>query len=220
MTTFLGMELSKEEELFLTSVIIDLVSEEREKIKDEEVFHRVLKMATCKNRADVLMRELRKKVKQGKDIKAMQETNENTTTAYWDGFMACADMVKEILQETQKYNYQFMQRDESGKYMPDMAKLKANASCKEEVDYLTEVENRWEEYRKKGYESLIGFHYNMCYVMRQACGHFEIFQTPADNDAEAIKWLKLMEEEAKKRKCTQCVCGGVNRILQQAKELC
>lgn len=206
MTTFLGIELSKEEELFLTSVIVKLVcDDEAKKITDDELFHRILEMATCSDRAEVLLRELRKKVKQGTGIKAMHglESREN---AYWDGFIACADMVKNILQDI-KYNYQFMQKNELGKYMPDMAKLKANASCKEEVDYLTEVENRWEEYRKKGHENLIGFNYNMCYVMKQACGHFEIFQTHADNEEEAMKWLGFAKEEAERRKCTRCVIG-------------
>lgn len=208
MTTFLGIELSKEEELFLTSVIVKLVcDDEPKKMTDEELFHRVLEMATCSDRAEVLLRELRKKVKQGRDVTAMHKGNENNITAYWAGFIACANMVKAML-SNKKYNYQFMQKDEKlGKYIPDMAKLKANASCKEEVDYLTEVENRWEEYRKKGHENLIGFNFNMCYVMRQACGHFEIFQTHAEDDADAIRWLGIVEEEATHRVCTRCVIG-------------
>ena len=49
--------------------------------------------------------------------------------------------------------------------------------------------------------------YNMIYLMKQACGHYEIYQTHVSNEKEALDWLDLMAEEAKHRKCTRCTCG-------------
>lgn len=104
-----------------------------------------------------------------------------------------------------KYNYQIMkEKSENGKYIPNMEELRSNASCKEEVEYLNSVEAYWKEYAETGYPELIGFTFNMCYVMRQACGHFEIFQTYVRNEEEALTWLRLMESEAATRKCTRC----------------
>ena len=111
-----------------------------------------------------------------------------------------------------KYNYQIMHtKNEYGHYIPDMQSLKNNASCQEEIKYIEDVEKTWEEYSRTGHERLIGFTYNMCYVMRQACGHFEIFQTHVSDESNAIEWLKIMEEDSKKRKCTKCICGDLNR---------
>ena len=108
-----------------------------------------------------------------------------------------------------KYNYQIMnEKNSKGNYIPNIEELKKNASCQEEIDYLNSVEKRWKKYEETGNEQYIGFAFNMCYVMRQACGHFEIFQTPVHSEEEAIKWLNLMQEEAKTRKCTRCICGN------------
>ena len=108
-----------------------------------------------------------------------------------------------------KYNYQIMNnKSENGKYIPNIEELKNNASCLEEIEYLNNVEANWKKYKKTGHIDFIGFAFNMCYVMRQACGHFEIFQTHVNSETEAMKWLKLMESEAKTRKCTRCICGN------------
>lgn len=64
-------------------------------------------------------------------------------------------------------------------------------------------------YIEKNAERLANFEfaYNMVYLMKQACGHYEIFQSLVNSESEAIKWLDLMAEEAKTRKCTRCICG-------------
>ena len=49
--------------------------------------------------------------------------------------------------------------------------------------------------------------YNMIYLMKQACGHYEIFQTHVNSEKEALEWLDLMAKEAETRKCTRCTCG-------------
>lgn len=108
-----------------------------------------------------------------------------------------------------KYNYQIMNdKSENGKYIPNIEELKNNASCQEEIEYLNNLEANWKEYKETGHVDFIGFAFNMCYVMRQACGHFEIFQTHVNSETEAMEWLKLMGSEAKTRKCTRCICGN------------
>lgn len=105
-----------------------------------------------------------------------------------------------------EYNYQIMkEKSENGNYIPNMEELKNNASCQEEIEYLNSVEAYWKEYAETGYPELIGFTFNMCYVMRQACGHFEIFQVNVQSEEEAINWLRLMENESATRKCTRCL---------------
>ena len=77
-----------------------------------------------------------------------------------------------------KYNYQIMNnKSENGKYIPNIEELKNNASCLEEIEYLNNVEANWKKYKKTGHVDFIGFAFNMCYVMRQACGHTSIFRT-------------------------------------------
>ena len=49
--------------------------------------------------------------------------------------------------------------------------------------------------------------YNMVYLMKQACGHYELFQTHVNSEKEALEWLELMAKEAENRKCTKCICG-------------
>lgn len=58
MSTFMGVQLSKEEELFLTSIIIEMA--EGEKISEEDILHNLLKKAESQNKLDVAKRELRK----------------------------------------------------------------------------------------------------------------------------------------------------------------
>ena len=52
-----------------------------------------------------------------------------------------------------------------------------------------------------------GWAYNMVYLMKQACGHYELFQTHVNSEKEAMEWLDLMTKEAEARKCTRCICG-------------
>lgn len=107
-----------------------------------------------------------------------------------------------------KHNFQIMNnKNENGKYIPDMETLKNNASCKEEVDYINTIEAKWEEYKEKGYTDFIGFTFNMCYITKQSCGHYEIYQISVNNEEEALKQIQFAEEEAKNRKCTKCICN-------------
>ena len=58
MRTFLNIPLSKEEEVFLTSVIIDLA--EGQKLSEEDIFHELIKRAQSHDKLEMTKRELRK----------------------------------------------------------------------------------------------------------------------------------------------------------------
>ena len=58
MATFLGVELSKEEEILLTGVIIELA--DCQKLSDEDILHALFKMAESSRKLDISKRELRK----------------------------------------------------------------------------------------------------------------------------------------------------------------
>lgn len=73
-----------------------------------------------------------------------------------------------------------------------------NARCKEERDYLIEKKERLAEF---------GFAFNMLYVCKMACGHYEVFQVYAKDEEDALSWVKFSEDDAKTRKCTRCICN-------------
>ena len=49
--------------------------------------------------------------------------------------------------------------------------------------------------------------FNLIYLMQQACGHYEIFQSFIRNEHEALAWLDKMAGGAQTRKCTACICN-------------
>lgn len=58
MATFLGVKLSKEEEILLTGVIIELA--DGRKLSDEDILHALFKKAESSRKLDISKRELRK----------------------------------------------------------------------------------------------------------------------------------------------------------------
>ncbi len=76
-------------------------------------------------------------------------------------------------------NFQVMtenQKNEYGKYVPDWEALKAGASCEEEKEYIEKIIAQDERWKSKGRGEFVGFAFNMVYITKQSCGHFEIFQ--------------------------------------------
>lgn len=110
-----------------------------------------------------------------------------------------------------KINYQIMgesQKNRCGKYIPDFEKLIAGAACEDEISYIRKVQEQSEKWLDKpGCESYAGFAYNMVYITRQKCGHFEIFQTPCNEYHSLEENLKVAEEHAREMKCTRCISG-------------
>lgn len=58
MITFMGVSLSKEEEVFLTSVIIEMA--DGQKISEEDILHKLIDMAQSHDKLEMTRRELRK----------------------------------------------------------------------------------------------------------------------------------------------------------------
>lgn len=95
-------------------------------------------------------------------------------------------------------NYQVMTDSQQvdGKYIPVWEALIARAASDEEKAYIQEVQRHG-----------INFAFNMVYVTKQACGHYEIFQTPQNEHYGLEENLREAEETAKDRKCTSCICN-------------
>jgi hypothetical protein len=109
-----------------------------------------------------------------------------------------------------RINYQIMtenQKNEHGKYIPDWEALIAGATCKEEIEYIKKVQTQNEKWvRVKGWESIAGFAFNMVYVTKQICEHFEIFQSP-QNEHYTPESVLAEAEKHTKMKCSKCICG-------------
>ena len=65
MSTFMGVQLSKEEEIFITNVIVEMTSGEN--ISDEDILHNLIEKAESQNKIDVAKRELLKLRKRYED---------------------------------------------------------------------------------------------------------------------------------------------------------
>ncbi len=112
-------------------------------------------------------------------------------------------------------NFQVMtenQKNEYGKYVPDWEALKAGASCEEEKEYIDRIIALDEKWISKGRGEYAGFAFNMVYITRQKCGHFEIFQTPCNEHYSLEENLLQAEEHAKKMKCGRCISGIGGRL--------
>ena len=57
----------------------------------------------------------------------------------------------------------------------------------------------------------------MVYLMKQACGHYELFQTHINSEKEAMEWLDIMAKESEKRKCTLCTCRNLGLKIGEGK---
>jgi len=97
-----------------------------------------------------------------------------------------------------KINYQVMNDEQmvDGKYFPDYERLMQNATDVEEVSYIREIE-----------KGNFGFSYNLVYVTKQTCGHYEIFQTPLNNHYPLSDSLRLAKERSESSQCTACICS-------------
>lgn len=94
-------------------------------------------------------------------------------------------------------NYQVMENQENGVYTPDYERLIKNATCEEEAQ-------KWREAQQRG----MRFAFNLVVCLKQACGHWEIFQQPATDAYPPVEeLLRILEEESSKRRCTRCICG-------------
>ena len=106
-------------------------------------------------------------------------------------------------------NFQVMtenQKNEYGRYVPDWEALKAGASCEEEKEYIDRIIAQDERWISKGRGEFVGFAFNMVYITKQSCGHFEIFQSP-HNEYHTLEKVLGEAQEHTKSKCSRCICG-------------
>jgi len=111
-------------------------------------------------------------------------------------------------EDSMKINYQIMsdnQKNENGKYVPDIDKLIQTATCAEELEYIMKIVQRYDERKETGFT--LEFAYNMIYITRLTCGHFEIFQTPCNEHYSLHENLKNAKTHAETSKCTKCICN-------------
>lgn len=93
-------------------------------------------------------------------------------------------------------NYQIMSENQKkeDKYYPDYDELTANANCEEEKEYIEQV-------KKQNFP----FAYNMVYITKQKCGHFEIFQTPQNEYYSIKENLSHAMKHAEESACSHCI---------------
>lgn len=104
-----------------------------------------------------------------------------------------------------KVNYQIMNevnKNSIGRYVPNYVGLIQNASCDEEVEYIKEIEKRV-DYRGNP----VDFAFRMVYIVKNSCGHFEMFQTSEIEYSDLQNILAEIEKEADERKCSSCISG-------------
>ncbi len=105
--------------------------------------------------------------------------------------------------------YQIMtdeNKNNADAYVPNYDELIANAPNDEMKAKWIECQELHEKWGKED-AKFGGFAFNGVYMMKMACGHYEIFQHHARSESDLIDWIALMQVEEKNRKCTRCICG-------------
>ena len=96
------------------------------------------------------------------------------------------------------------QRNDAGAYIPNYDELIANAPNDEMKAKWIASKELHDEIGKKD-ARFSGFAFNSIYMMKMACGHYEIFQHMARTESDLVEWIEMMQSE--NRKCTRCICG-------------
>lgn len=100
-------------------------------------------------------------------------------------------------------NYQILEKKNlAGNYVPDYEAFIRDASCPEEEEYIRSVQRQNEEYERKGYPDFSGFAFRFVFVVKNVCGHFEMYQDPYVNGdlARCLETAKTVAGQ----KCTRC----------------
>ena len=96
------------------------------------------------------------------------------------------------------------QKNDADSYIPNYDELIANAPN-------DEMKAKWiaskELHQKLGEKNAKyqGFAFNSVYIIKMACGHYEVFQHSVREESELIEWIEMMQNE--NRRCTRCICG-------------
>ena len=116
--------------------------------------------------------------------------------------------------------YQVMESNQimkNGKYMPDWEDLISRSADEDERLYLEDVRAGMYSYLLEGNDDFAGFTFNMVYVVKMKCGHYEIFQCPYNTFYSIKESLFHARQHAKKSNCTDCISGfSYNRKSMKA----
>ena len=95
-------------------------------------------------------------------------------------------------------NYQIIsKKNDEGWYMPDYEKLINNAKTVEEKEYINKIKDR-----------NITFAYNMVYITKLKCGHYEIFQTPCNKYHLLNDNLNKATDIVSNQICSDCIINA------------
>ena len=103
--------------------------------------------------------------------------------------------------------YQIMtdeNKNDEGKYVPSFDELFREAET-------GATKMKWADCQKRMARRPLefqGFAFNLVVMVKQACGHYEIFQHPYNAEYENLEdILQDFAEEGQHRRCTRCICG-------------
>ena len=91
-------------------------------------------------------------------------------------------------------------------YVPNYDELVANAPNDEMKAKWIESKEFHARMLKSDYPKASAYAYNGIYMMKMACGHYEIFQHQARDESDLVEWIALMHEDKNYKKCTRCIC--------------
>ena len=97
------------------------------------------------------------------------------------------------------------QKNNADSYIPNYDELIANAPNDEMKAKWIESKELHERIGKEDAKHG-GYAFNGIYMMKMACGHYEIFQHHVRDESELVDWIELMHTEKYYKKCTRCIC--------------
>ena len=96
--------------------------------------------------------------------------------------------------------YQIMSESGDGRYYPAWEALIEEANP-EEKEYLEQLVKE----RLERHDGLRSFAFNLIYIAKQKCGHYEVFQSPYNENWTLKGIFDIALEHAQKQKCTHCI---------------
>ena len=111
--------------------------------------------------------------------------------------------------ENLKAQYEIMTEENKigDNYVPSFDELIAEAPNDEMRANWERCQAKIEETKGKTF-SFDGFAFNCVYMIKMACGHYEIFQHQVRDEEELFEWIEMMQSDKYYKKCTKCICGA------------
>lgn len=103
-----------------------------------------------------------------------------------------------MIDKKTQIQYEIMtDKNENGNYIPNFTELISEASNEAMKAKWSEIEEAINN------EVFPGFAFNCVYIVKRACGHYEVLQHPVGRDIE--DYLEFMKN-AENSRCTRCIC--------------